>query len=58
MLSAFDIKLQLPSFIAPADRNILLTLLCLCLGIMFPLIFIEMVRRVKKALGRAVYLFK
>lgn len=58
MLSAFDIKLPLSSLIAPADRNIPLTLLYLCFGIMFPLIFIEMVRRGKKAIGRFVCLFK
>ena len=58
MLSAFDIKLPLSSLIAPADRNLPLTLLYLCFGIMFPLIFIEMVRRGKKAIGRFVCLFK
>lgn len=40
LLGVFGINLQLSSLLAPADKNIGLTLLYLCFGIVFPLLFI------------------
>lgn len=48
ILNTFGCKLQLSSLLAPADKNIGFTVLYLCFGVVFPLMFILGFRWVKK----------
>lgn len=58
LLSVFGVNLQLSSLLAPADQNIWFTLLYLCFGVMFPLIFIVGFRWVKRKLRKDVIPFR
>ena len=52
ILGVLGLKLQLSSLLAPADENIGLTLLYLCFGVIFPLVFIVGFRQGKRGWGK------